>query len=83
MTPIQINSNGLAQIADALGRHHKLGRDHFTPEMIRVWASAVEKNWDGELAYFEIPESESVSGITAVVGIKTNGYNVKYEPKGL
>ena len=42
MQVAHINENGLQQIAAALGEYHKLGRDHFTQEMLRAWAADAE-----------------------------------------
>lgn len=78
MQVAHINANGLAQIAEALGRHHKLGRDHFTPSMLADWASDAEDHFnDGNGCYFEIRSFDSTSGSPVEVTITVEGYDVE------
>ena len=71
---IQINAHGMAQIADALGAHHILGRDHFTPDMLEAWAAEAESNYDGSGCSFEIRGIDSRAGYPVVIDITTEGY---------
>lgn len=73
-----INVNGFAQIADQLGRHHKLGREHFTPSMLEAWAREAEESFnDGRGCGFEIRAWDSVSGAPVEVVITATGYDVE------
>ena len=74
----RINVNGLNQIAEALGRHHKLGRDHFTPSMLNAWAMDAEDNFNqGNGCYFEIRSFDTKSGAAMEVSITSEGYEVE------
>ncbi len=78
MQVARINANGLEQIADALGQHHKLGRDHFTPSMLNAWASDAEDHFnDGNGCYFEIRSFDSTSGAPVEVTITAEGYDLE------
>ena len=78
MQVARINANGLNQIAEALGRHHKLGRDHFTPAMLNAWATDAEDHFnDGNGCYFEISSFDTNSGATVEVTITVEGYDVE------
>lgn len=77
MQVARINANGLEQIAAALGQHHKLGRDHFTPSGLSAWASDAEQNFaNGNGCYFEIRSFDSSSGSPVEVTITAEGYEV-------
>lgn len=78
MQVARINANGLEQIAAALGQHHKLGRDHFTPAMLNAWASDAEDHFnDGNGCYLEIRSFDSSSGSPVEVTITAEGYEVE------
>lgn len=78
MQVAHINADGLAQIAEALDKHHKLGRDHFTPSMLAAWASEAEDHFnDGNGCYFEIRSFDSTSGSPVEVNITFEGYEVE------
>lgn len=78
MQVAHINENGLQQIAAALGEYHKLGRDHFTPEMLRAWAADAEDHFNGgNGCYFEIRSFDSTSGSPVEVTITVEGYDVE------
>lgn len=73
-----INANGLNQIAEALGVHHKLGRDHFTAPMLAAWASEAEEHFaDGNGCYIEIRSFDSNSGAPVEVTITEDGYDIE------
>jgi len=78
MQVAHINANGLNQIAEALGQHHKLGRDHFTPAMLGAWASDAEDSFsDGLGCEFEIRGMDSNSGSPVIVVITAEGFDVE------
>jgi len=78
MQVAHINSNGLNQISEALGRYHKLGRDHFTPSMLAAWAADAEDHFnDGNGCYFEIRRWDSNSGSPVEVTITAEGYDLE------
>ena len=77
MQVARINANGLNQIAEALGQHHKLGCDHFTPAMLAAWAEDAEDHFDnGNGCYFEIRSFDTNSGAPVEVTITAEGYDV-------
>lgn len=74
----RINKHGLQQIADALGKYHKLGRDHFTPAMLSAWASDAEQSYsDGRGCQFEIRGLDTINGAPVIVSITEAGYDVE------
>lgn len=76
MKSAHVNANGIEQIAKALGKFHKLGKDHFTDEMIRAWAADVENSLDnGNDASFEIKSWDSSTGRVELVSITDDGYD--------
>jgi len=73
-----INSKGLIQISRALGQHHKLGADHFTPEMLSAWAEEAESHFNnGNGCRVEIRSFDSNSGAPVEVVITPDGYDVE------
>jgi hypothetical protein len=77
MQVAHINTKGLIQISQALGQHHKLGADHFTPAMLNAWAEEAENHFnDGEGCYIEIRSFDSNSGAAVEVVITPDGYEV-------
>lgn len=78
MQVAHINTNGLNQIAAALGQFHKLGQDHFTAPMLNAWAADAEESFDnGNGMCFEIKSWDSASGRPEVVTITADGYDVE------
>lgn len=73
----RINNRGLEQIAEALGQHHRLGRDHFTSPMLNAWAAEAERSFDnGGACTFEIRGFDSVTGRPVEVTIAPDGYDL-------
>lgn len=73
----RINENGLQQIADALGEHHKMGRGHFTITMLHAWAREAEDHFnEGSGCYIQIRGMDSVSGWPVDVDITKDGYDL-------
>ena len=73
----RINVDGLNQIAEALGMYHKLGRDHFTLDMLNAWATDAEDNFNnGNGCYFEIRSFDTKSGIAVEISITADGYDI-------
>lgn len=61
--PTSINTIGIQEIHKFLGLHHKLGADHFSPEMLNAWAAKAEfQLGEGNPPTIEIKSNESVSG---------------------
>jgi hypothetical protein len=78
MQVAHINTNGLNQIAAALGQFHKLGQDHFTPAMLNAWAAESENSFEnGNGMCFEIKSWDSTTGRTEVVTISANGFDTE------
>lgn len=74
---ITITPAGIEQILQILGANHKLGRDHFTPNMLAAWAREVEDHaMDTGEAYLEIRAADSVFGRTMTFTITPAGYEV-------
>jgi hypothetical protein len=74
---VQINTTGLAEIHTFLATHHKLGRAHFTPAMIRAWADDAEEHFmNDEGCYIEIRAMYSKSGDPVVLDISEAGFDV-------
>lgn len=73
-----INTKGLIQIHQALGKHHKLGASHFTPSMLNAWAQEAEDHFNnGNGCYFEIRGTDSNSGSPVEISIEQDGYDVE------
>ena len=69
-----INASGLAEIEAFLAAKHKLGGEHFTPDMIRAWASDAEFQLaEGNSASIEIKSWDSQSGHTEICTISNAG----------
>lgn len=78
MQVAHINTNGINQIAAALGQFHKLGQDHFTSTMLHAWAAEAEESFDnGNGMCFEIKSWDSATGRTEVVTISAEGFDVE------
>lgn len=77
MQVAHINTNGINQIAAALGQSHKLGKDHFTTAMLNAWAAEAEQSFDNGCGMcFEIKSWDSTTGLTEVVTITSDGYDI-------
>ena len=76
MLPFQfVNAAGLAEIHAFLAEHHKLGGDHFTPEMLRAWADDAEFQLaEGNGASIEIRSWDSASGHTETFTVSDAGH---------
>jgi hypothetical protein len=71
-----VNNNGLQQIHNFLGLYHKLGANHFTPEMLQAWATDAEfQLGEGNTASIEIRSWDSVTGRTETYTITDSGLN--------
>lgn len=69
-----VNQVGLNEIAEFLGSHHKLGRDHFSSEMLRAWADDAEFQLaEGNDASIEIKSWDTLSGHTETFSISDAG----------
>jgi len=78
MQVAHINTNGINQIASALGQFHKLGQDHFTSAMLSAWASEAEESFNnGNGMDFEIKSWDSATGRTEVVTITAEGFDIE------
>lgn len=78
MKVAHINTKGLIQIHQALGQHHKLGADHFTPNMLNAWAQEAEDSFNnGNGCCFEIRGFDSNTGAPVIVTIAEDGYDVE------
>jgi len=74
LTPTTINDAGIAEIHDFLTERHKLGGDHFTPEMLRAWASEAEFQLsEGNPATIELKSWETISGHTETYTVSDAG----------
>lgn len=73
----KVNKTGMNDIANALGKYHKLGKNHFTAAMLTAWAQDAEHNFaEGRGCYFEISAHDSKSGAPVQVLIGADGYEV-------
>ncbi len=69
-----VNQTGLNEIAEFLGTHHKLGRDHFSDDMLRAWAADAEFQLaEGNDASIEIKSWDTISGHTETFSISDAG----------
>ena len=69
-----INAYGLAEIAAFLAAKHKLGGEHFTPDMLRAWAADAEFQLaEGNSATVEIRASDTVSGHAETYTVSDEG----------
>ena len=69
-----INAQGLAEIHAFLGQAHKLGRDHFTADMLRAWAADAEFQMsEGNSPTIEIRSFDSANGRTVTFTISAAG----------
>ena len=76
---VTINAAGLAEIAAFLGRCHRLGREHFTPAMLRAWAADAEFQLsEGNTPTIEIKSWDALSGHTEAHTVSAAG--LSWEP---
>lgn len=69
-----VNQTGLNEIAEFLAAHHKLGRDHFSDDMLRAWAADAEfQISEGNDATIEIKSWDSISGHTETFRVSDAG----------
>ena len=74
MKTYTVNQTGLNEIAEFLGTRHKLGRDHFSPDMLRAWADDAEFQLaEGNDASIEIKSWDTLSGHTETYSITDAG----------
>lgn len=75
----KINVSGLQEIAAFLGRCHRLGREHFTPAMLRAWAADAEFQLsEGNTPTIEIKSWDALSGHTEAHTVSAAG--LSWEP---
>ena len=69
-----VNAVGLAEIAAFLAENHKLGGEHFTPDMVRAWAADAEFSLaEGNGAVIELAARDSMRGVTQTFEISVSG----------
>lgn len=69
-----VNAQGVQELAAFLAKNHKLGGEHFTPEMLRAWASAAEFQLsEGNGAGIEIPARDSVKSYAVEFSVSDDG----------
>ena len=69
-----VNAVGLAEIAAFLAENHKLGGEHFTPDMLRAWAADAEFSLaEGNGAVIELTARDSMRGVTQTFEISVSG----------
>ena len=69
-----VNASGLAEIAALLAENHKLGGEHFTPDMLRAWAADAEFSLaEGNGAVIELTVCDSTRGVTRTFEISASG----------
>lgn len=73
-----INARGLKAIHAFLAINHRLGGNHFTPDMLRAWAADAEFQLsEGNGANIEIKSWDTVSGHTEVFTVPDEGINTE------
>lgn len=74
VTIYSVNDSGLNEIAEFLGREHRLGRDHFASSMLRAWADDAEFQLsEGNPASIEIRACDARGGATIEYTISPAG----------
>ncbi len=69
-----VNQTGLDKIAEFLGTYHRLGRDHFSDDMLRAWADDAEFQLsEGNGASIEVKSWDAISGHTETFSISDAG----------
>lgn len=77
-TNFTVNQTGLNEIAEFLGTHHRLGRDHFTSDMLNAWAFDAEFQLsEGNPASIEIRSLDTASGHTETLTISAEGLDAE------
>ena len=73
-----VNEQGLREIKQFLAANYKLGGEHFTRDMILVWAASAEAHLaDGNPATIEIPAWDSVSGHAELYEVSDDGLDAE------
>jgi hypothetical protein len=73
-----VNDSGLEEIHVFLANNHKLGRAHFTKQMLRAWAREAEFSLsEGNDAGIELKACDSVNGCTQTFTISDAGLDVE------
>ena len=73
-----VNAVGLAEIAAFLAENHKLGGEHFTPDMVRAWAVDAEFSMaEGNGAVIELTARDSMRGVTQTFEISVSGLDIQ------
>ena len=73
-----VNAVGLAEIAAFLAENHKLGGEHFTPDMLRAWAADAEFSLaEGNGAVIELTARDSMRGVTQTFEISVSGLDIQ------
>ena len=73
-----INATGLAEIHAFLAVKHKLGGNHFTPDMMRAWADGAEFQLsEGNTPTIEIKSWDAKSGHTETFTVSDAGFDVE------
>lgn len=73
-----VNAAGLADIAAFLADNHKLGGEHFTPDMLRAWAADAEFSLsEGNGAVIELAARDSLRGVAQTFEISAAGLDSK------
>lgn len=73
-----VNATGLAEIAEFLAANHKLGAQHFTPDMLRAWAAQAEFSIsEGNGPDIEIVGYDAVRGATITYTISDEGLDTE------
>lgn len=74
ITNYSVNATGLEEIRQFLAANHRLGGDHFTPEMLSAWASDAEFSLsEGNEAIIEIIAPDCIHGRTTTYTISPAG----------
>ena len=69
-----INDRGIEEIKQFLADNHKKGGDHFSPCMLRAWASEAEfQLGEGNPPTIEIRSWDSIHGCTQTYTISDDG----------
>ncbi len=73
-----INAAGVAEIHAFLAARHKLGGDHFTPDMLHAWAADAEFQLaEGNSPTIEIKSWEAASGHTETFTVSDTGIDTE------
>ena len=74
-----VNDIGLAEIHEFLAANHRLGGDHFTPDMLRAWAADAEFSLsEGNDAGVELKARDSIHGRTQTFTVSDAGVDTEF-----